>query len=72
VDGETVARVLTDIQEVAAMAIDLFMEQGRLPNQVIEVKPIGMVIEIPVLIDEHHFRRRKPRAGKTKVRAKIG
>jgi len=69
VDGETVSGVLRDIQEVAAMAIDFFQGESGLPGSIPQTDPAGMSVDLPILIEEHQFRRAKPRRGKVKIRA---
>ena len=84
VDGETVKDVLRDIQEVAAMAIDFFLEEGRLPSAISEIRPEDSRLHVPVVIEEYRFRRpsrptrgtaatkdpqSKPRRGKVRVQA---
>jgi predicted RNase H-like HicB family nuclease len=69
VDGPTMSGVLSDIQEVAALAIDFFREKGSLPAAITLANPIGMSVAIPVLVDEHEPRHAKPQRGKVRIRA---
>jgi predicted RNase H-like HicB family nuclease len=57
VDGPVIKDVMHDIQECAAMALDLELELGRLPD---ELKPHPQEhwrLRIPVVIEEHTFKR---------------
>ena len=75
VDGDSLKGVLTDIQAVAAMALDLSLEAGRLPDGVSESSPEDVSIRLPIIIQEHHFRRSRQKSSvpqsKPKSRRKL-
>jgi len=58
VDGETVSGVLRDIQEVAAMFIDLYQEEGRrLPDALKWDESVVEMVTLPILPEEHEFKK---------------
>ena len=57
VDGGSLKDVLRDIQDVAAMFIDIHLEQGNLPRDVDERAPEGTTLRLPVILSDHTFRR---------------
>lgn len=62
VDAATLAQAIADIQEVAAMAIDDYREQGWvLPTSVTLRVEEAASARIPVVVSEHEFTRAKPR-----------
>ncbi|MBI2911684.1 MAG: type II toxin-antitoxin system HicB family antitoxin [Chloroflexi bacterium] len=68
VDAPTVEQALSEIQEVAAMVIDLYQEEQRsFPPEVREIAELPALLTLPVVVAEHSFRRitrpKKPRAG---------
>ena len=66
VDAETVHQALDEIQEVAAMIIDLLEENNEeLPSSVSPSKEIAFEARIPLVFGEHHFVRRAPRRAKS-------
>ena len=63
VDGPKLDEVLRDIQEVAAMFIDIELERGELPETVKPSVVEGSTLRLPVIVSEHSFRRvGKPRS----------
>ena len=66
VDAETVHQALDEIQEVAAMVIDLVEENNEeLPSSVSVSKEMAFEARIPLVFGEHHFVRRTPRRAKS-------
>jgi predicted RNase H-like HicB family nuclease len=57
VDGDSVKEVLSDIQAVAAMALDIELENGNLPSSLGAVTDEVMQFRLPVVVEEHWFRR---------------
>ena len=58
VDDARLAQALTDIQEVAAMMLDLYLEQGKiLPSAQRVDEGILVTTKVPIIIEEHKFRR---------------
>ena len=62
VDGESVKEVMQDIQACAAMALDIRLEQGKSPSELGAVAGETLHLRVPVVVEEHWFRRPK---GKT-------
>lgn len=62
VDSPTIERALSEIQEIAAMTIDLYIEEGRpLPTGIVGVEELPARATVPVVIAEHHFTRMGPK-----------
>ncbi len=58
VDAPTVEQALSEIQEVAAMVIDLYQEEQRsLPPEVRPIVDLPAALSLPVVVAEHSFRR---------------
>ena len=69
VDAETVQQALDEIQDVAAMIIDLAEENDEvLPSSVSPTDEAAFEARIPLVLGEHHFVRRSPRRAKTASR----
>ena len=66
VDGPKLDEVLRDIQEVAAMFIDIELERGGVSEAVKPCAVEGMTLRLPVIVSEHSFRR----VGKARSRRK--
>jgi predicted RNase H-like HicB family nuclease len=65
VDGPKLHEVLRDIQEVAAMFIDIELERGKAPKTLEPGAVEGLRLRLPVILSEHSFRRvAKPRSRK--------
>ena len=62
VDGDSVKEVLTDIQAVAAMALDVELENGKLPSSLGAITDDIMEFRLPVVVEEHWFRRPRKKA----------
>ncbi len=58
VDASTLEEALGDIQEVIAMVIDLYQEEGwELPATIKKAEGAPARASLPVIIEEHPFRR---------------
>ena len=58
VDADTLEEALSDIQEVIAMAIDDYQEDGwTLPEEVIATDALPLRAVVPIVISEYKFRR---------------
>ena len=69
VDAPTIAEALRDVQEVAAMFIDLYDEEGRpLPDSVKLAKSDQARATLVVVPQEHSFKRP---AGRTRAQTSI-
>jgi predicted RNase H-like HicB family nuclease len=66
VDGVKLHEVLRDIQDVAAMFIDIELERGEVSRPVKSGVVEGMTLRLPVIVSEHSFRR----VGKSRPRSK--
>ena len=63
VDAKTLAQALAEIQDVVVMVADLHLEEGgTLPSSVRLVEGSPAKASLPVLIEEHPFRRVQPKA----------
>ena len=66
VDGPKLHEVLRDIQDVAAMFIDLQQERGAVSEAAKPCAVEGITLRLPVIVSEHSFRR----VGKARSRRK--
>ncbi len=58
VDAPTIKQAMEGIQEVIAMTIDIYEEDAwPLPEQVIATDALPLKATVPVVINEHKFRR---------------
>lgn len=58
VDAATLEEGLANIQEVIAMVLDLYNEEGwELPHTLSKVEGPPSQASLPIIIEEHHFRR---------------
>src|SRR5687768_7451414 len=57
VDGPKLHEVLRDIQEVAAMFIDIELERGSVSEAAEPYAVEGMTLQLPVIVSEHSFKK---------------
>ncbi len=58
VDEPTLAEAISEIQEVIAMMIDIYQEDGKpLPQEISTQEALPLKATIPVAVSEHKFRR---------------
>ncbi len=68
VDGERLEQVLGDIQEAAAMYIDLYREQGRPLPASLASESGRLEVRLPLILEEYETKSRR-RANKLKTPA---
>ena len=61
VDANTIHEAISDIQESAAMMLDLIIEQGAILPDGVNIAPDDSFdFSLPLVIEEHTFERMKP------------